>query len=110
MPVEAVRLGGRVLVISASSTAYRGISGKSLIAYLCLVSLSTITEARVVSLPVPAVVGMARRVGMRCLTRRIPPILDRGFFGFAILAPTAFAVSMEEPPPRAMRESQFSSR
>ena len=67
------------------------------------------TEARVVSLPVPAVVGMAISKGILFLTLRIPFILERGFFGFATLAPKAFAVSIEDPPPMAIIESQPSS-
>ena len=57
--------------------AYRGISGKSLMAYLCRVSASTITAASVVSLPVPAVVGTAIRSGSFLCTFRIPFIFAR---------------------------------
>lgn len=66
IPVVAVMNGGRLNVTLGSSTAYRGISGKSLMAYLCRVSASTITAASVVSLPVPAVVGTAIRSGSFC--------------------------------------------
>ena len=78
-------------------------------AYLCLVFLSTITEASVVSLPVPAVVGMAMSRGIFFLTFKIPFIFESGFPGFASLAPKALAVSMEEPPPMAISESHPSS-
>ena len=53
------------MVTFGSRTAYLGISGKSLIAYLWRVVASTITAARVVSLPVPAVVGIV--IAIICL-------------------------------------------
>ena len=61
------------MVTFGSRTAYLGISGKSLIAYLWRVVASTITAARVVSLPVPAVVGIATSRGSFAWTLRIPP-------------------------------------
>ena len=76
--------------------------------YLCLVLLSTMTEASVVSLPVPAVVGTAIRRGIFLRTLSIPSIFESGFLGYAILAPTAFAASMDEPPPKPMMASQSS--
>ena len=77
MPVVAVINGGRLKVTFGSRTAYLGIRGKSLIAYLYLVSASVITAARVVSLPVPAVVGMAIRSGSFLCTFRMPFICAR---------------------------------
>ena len=107
MPVEAVMDGGRLNVTFGSSTAYLGINGKSLIAYLYLVSASVITAERVVSLPVPAVVGIAVRRGSFLCILRIPFIRARDCFGLAIRAPTAFAQSMLEPPPKPMMASQL---
>ena len=101
-PVEAVSEGGRVRVVSGSRTAYRGMSGNELIGYLCLVLLSTMTAASVVSLPVPAVVGTATRRGILFSTLSMPSIFSSGFLGYAILAPTAFAASMDDPPPNPM--------
>ena len=63
IPVVAVRDGGRLTVTFGSNTAYAGINGKSFMVYLCLVAASVITAARVVSLPVPAVVGIAMSKG-----------------------------------------------
>ena len=71
-------------------------------AYLCLVRASVITAARVVSLPVPAVVGIATNKGSFLCTFKIPFILDKDCLGFAILAPTALAQSILEPPPKPM--------
>ena len=68
------------------------------------------TDASVVSLPVPAVVGTAMRRGILLRTLRMPSIFDRGFLGYAILAPTAFAASIEDPPPNPMMASQPSFR
>lgn len=58
------------------------------------------TAARVVSLPVPAVVGIAINKGSFRNTFKIPSILSRLFFGLAMRAPTAFAQSIQEPPPK----------
>ena len=90
---------GSDLVTSGSSTAYFGMSTKSFIGYLCLVLLSVMTAASVVSLPVPAVVGTAASNGSFFRTLSIPFIFCRLFLGFAILAPTANAQSIEDPPP-----------
>ena len=79
-------------------------------AYLCLVRASVITAARVVSLPVPAVVGIATNKGSFLCTFKIPFILDKDCLGFAILAPTALAQSILEPPPKPMIASQCFSR
>ena len=102
--------GGRLKVTFGSSIAYLGIKGKSLIAYLCLVSASVITAASVVSLPVPAVVGTAIRRGILLCTFRMPFILARDCFGFAILAPTALAQSILDPPPKPMMALQLLER
>ena len=59
-------------VTAGSSTAQRGMRVKSFIVYLCFFSVSVMTAVMVVSLPVPAVVGMAIRVGMRRSTRKSP--------------------------------------
>ena len=110
IPVEAVMAGGRLKVTLGSSTAYLGISGKSLMAYLYRVSASVITAARVVSLPVPAVVGMAMSRGSRLWTLRIPFIFARDWCGLAILAPVALAQSILEPPPNPMMARQSLAR
>ena len=60
------------------------------------------TAARVVSLPVPAVVGTAIRRGRRLWTFKIPFIFAKLCRGFATRAPTALAQSMEDPPPKPM--------
>ena len=73
--------GGRLTVTLGSNTAYLGISGKSFIAYLCLVFASVITAAKVVSLPVPAVVGIAINKGSFLCTFKMPFILERDWFG-----------------------------
>ena len=70
--------------------------------YLCLATGSVMTAARVVSLPVPAVVGTAMVRGVRRRTRNSPFIFCTGLLGRAIRAPTALAQSMTEPPPTAM--------
>ena len=110
MPVVAVIKGGRLKVTLGSRTAYLGISGKSLMAYLYLVWASVMTAASVVSLPVPAVVGTAIRRGSFLHTFKMPFIFARDCFGFAIRAPTALAQSMLEPPPKPMMQSQPLSR
>ena len=68
------------------------------------------TAARVVSLPVPAVVGTATSSGVFLRTLRMPRILGMGLFGRAMRAPVALAQSMELPPPKAIRQSQPSLR
>ena len=78
--------------------------------YLWRVSASTMTAASVVSLPVPAVVGMAISRGSLCQIFRMPAIFPKGFLGRASRAPTALAQSMGEPPPKATRQSQPLSR
>ena len=70
--------------------------------YLWWAWLSVMTAARVVSLPVPAVVGTAMRRGRRRWTFRRPRIWGTLCRGFATRAPAALAQSMEEPPPKAM--------
>src|SRR5699024_5168969 len=104
--VVAVINGGRLNVTFGSRTAYRGISGKSLIAYLWRVWASVITAASVVSLPVPAVVGTAIRSGSFLWTFRIPFIFASVCFGLAMQAPTALAQSILEPPPNPIIQSQ----
>ena len=76
--------------------------------YLCLVSLSVMTAVTVTSLPVPAVVGMAISVGILRKTRKVPFSFAMERLGYAIRAPTAFAQSMGEPPPKAIRHSHCS--
>ena len=93
-----------------SSTAYRGISGKSLMGYLCLVPLSTITAASVVSLPVPAVVGTAMSTGSFFHTRRMPFIWATVLSGRTSRHAAALAVSMGAPPPRPMKLSHPAAR
>lgn len=66
MPVVAVVRGGRPTVSSGSRMAYSGMSLRSMSAYLWCVSLSVMTAAIVVSLPVPDVVGMATIGGTSC--------------------------------------------
>lgn len=64
LPVVAVSMGGR----RASFGIEHGVSGmsaKSLMGYLWRAAGSVITAARVVSLPVPAVVGTAMSSGVR---------------------------------------------
>ena len=80
-----------------------------MIAYLWRVVASTITAARVVSLPVPAVVGIAISRGSFAWTLSIPPSLDRCVLGLAILTPTALAQSMLEPPPKPIMQSHLLS-
>ena len=60
------------------------------------------TAARVVSLPVPAVVGTATSSGRRLWTCSRPFIWLTLWRGLTIRAPAAFAQSMAEPPPKAM--------
>ena len=76
-------------------------------AYLYLVSESTMTAAKVVSLPVPAVVGTAMSRGRRLCTFRIPFIFASDWCGLATLAPTALAQSILEPPPNPMMALQL---
>ena len=59
MPVDAVSSGGMVRVISGSTSATFGAMRGSLILNLNFSLESVITELKVTSLPVPAVVGMA---------------------------------------------------
>ena len=65
------------------------------------VAESVMTAARVVSEPVPAVVGMAIRGTMGFRTRRIPCSCATVRLGWAIFAQMALAQSMGEPPPKA---------
>ncbi len=60
------------------------------------------TAARVVSLPVPAVVGAAMSSGVRLRMRSRPPMRCTGWRGLAMRAPMIFAQSITEPPPTAM--------
>ena len=101
MPVVAVVCGGSPTVILGSRIAYLGMSDTSLIAYFSCVSLSLTTAARVVSLPDPAVVGIAYRSGMRLRILSKPFICLTFFSGRAARAPTTFARSIGEPPPKA---------
>ena len=75
---------------------------KSLMGYLWWRSGSVMTAARVVSLPVPAVVGTAMVSGVGSRTLRRPRIFRTLFPGRAIRAPTPLAQSITEPPPTAM--------
>ena len=61
------------------------------------------TAARVVSLPVPAVVGTQISSGSFFHIFKIPSILDNGLLGRASLAPTALAQSMLDPPPNPIK-------
>lgn len=79
IPVVAVTAGGSPLVTSGSRTAYLGMSTKSLMGYLCRVRLSVMTAANVVSLPVPAVVGMAMSKGGFFIPAKCLPFCP-GFF------------------------------
>ena len=58
------------------------------------------------SLPVPAVVGTATKRGSLALTFNTPFIFEIGLLGLATLAPQALAVSITEPPPKAISISQ----
>ena len=75
-------------------------------AYLWRVLASVITAARVVSLPVPAVVGTAIKSGSFFRTFKIPASFPRGFPGLTIQMPAALAQSMLDPPPKPMMQSQ----
>ena len=61
------------------------------------------TAARVVSLPVPAVVGTQINNGSFFHIFKIPSIFDSGFLGRTSLAPTALAQSMLDPPPKPIK-------
>ena len=78
MPVVAVMKGGSPSVRTGSRTAYLGISTKSLRAYFSCVLSSVSTAARVVSLPVPAVVGtvMSRGMGFKIFSS---PLMEEIF-------------------------------
>lgn len=77
MPVVAVSSVGSDTVIFGSSTAWRGMSGKEFMIYFSCLRRSVMTAVTVVSLPVPAVVGMAMRAGTRRQTRKMPLRLSR---------------------------------
>ena len=64
----------------------------------------------VTSAAVPAVVGTAR-IGLEGFFVGAQPSSERtsANFGFAMMMPTAFAVSMEEPPPIAMMQSALAA-
>ena len=68
------------------------------------------TAAIVVSEPVPAVVGTAKRGGIFLITLRTPRSSGTDFLGRASLAPHAFAQSIGEPPPKAMMPLQEFAR
>lgn len=107
IPVVALKEGGNVRVNSASKMAYFGMSVNELIVYLWWVFSSVMTAARVTSLPVPAVVGMATSGGIGLYTFSNPFNLDNGLLGKAARAPMALAQSMLDPPPRAMMAEQL---
>src|SRR5437867_6125555 len=110
MPVAAVIAGGRPSINSGSTSAtWAPISGVPPTLNLIFRSGSVITAQSVASLPVPAVVGTATSGGMR-LVIGVPP------YSYSTIEPpwttsppTDFAVSIELPPPRAMRPSQPAS-
>ena len=77
--------------------------------YFSCVSGLEMTAARVASLPVPDVVGMAMSGGSFFMTRSSPFILGMGLLGRATRAPMPFAQSMGEPPPSAMIASHLLS-
>ena len=79
---------------------------RSMMAYLWFVSLSVMTAATVVSLPVPEVVGMAIIGGMGRPTFKSPASCVSCLSGLAHSAAAALAASMGEPPPRAMKPLQ----
>ena len=69
------------------------------------------TATRVASLPVPAVVGTATKGTCSPRGRTSQPALSmRSWPAWARTIPTPLAVSMTDPPPRAMRLSQSFSR
>ena len=82
---------------------------KSLMGYFSRVALLLITAAKVTSLPVPAVVGTAINVGIFLITFKTPFIFPMGLFGRATRAPTIFAQSMGDPPPKAIIALQLLS-
>ena len=106
MPVVAVVRGGRPTVSPGSRMAYSGMSLRSMSAYLWCVSLSVMTAAIVVSLPVPDVVGMATMGGTVLPTRMTPAISSQLFFGQATRAAAPFVASIGLPPPRATKPLQ----
>ena len=111
-PVLAVMCAGMSSISSGSiSATYGAISPVPPALYLMWRAGSVITDQRVTSLPVPAVVGTVIRGGMRFLigcgsahsySRIEPP--------FVTTTPIAFAVSIGLPPPRPIRPSQPSPR
>ena len=106
MPVVAVVRGGRPTVSSGSRMAYSGMSLRSMSAYLWCVSLSVMTAAIVVSLPVPDVVGMATIGGTVLPTRMTPAMSLQLFFGQATRAAAPLVASIGLPPPRATKPLQ----
>ena len=72
IPVVEVIFFGSPVVKVGSSNAYSGISAWSLIAYFSCVCELVMTAAKVVSLPVPAVVGIATSIGSFLPTLSMP--------------------------------------
>ena len=104
MPVAAVTLGGAVRVNSGSQITAAGRMLSSMTTYLITFSVSIRALTLVISLEVPAVVGMAIRGGQGFFTRFMPPYRLMGP-GLVISTPTALAVSMLLPPPTATKPS-----
>ena len=78
--------------------------------YLWRAAGSVITAARVVSLPVPAVVGTAMSSGVRFKTRNRPRMRCTLWRGLTTRAPMTFAQSITEPPPTAMMACAWAVR
>mmetsp|Transcript_34202 Transcript_34202/g.42218 ORF Transcript_34202/g.42218 Transcript_34202/m.42218 type:complete len:216 (-) Transcript_34202:80-727(-) len=108
IPVAAVIPFGSDTRSSGSRIANFGIRRMSPIINFVSSSTSVTTAPKVVSDPVPAVVGIAIKGGIFFLTLNAPAYSLIGL-GFAIYAPTTLAVSIEDPPPNAIIPSQFPS-
>ena len=105
MPVDAVMSAGRASVSSGSTSAtvaaIRGLPTLNLNDR----AASVMTDQKVTSLPVPAVVGMVIKGGIAFCT--IPrPSYSRISPPFVTITPIALAVSIGLPPPRATMASQ----
>ena len=107
MPVVEVMCGGSPAVKAGSRTAYFGLKHGSAIAFFSCVSGSVTTAAKVISEPVPAVVGTAKNGGSFFPTLRYPLIFLTDCLGLTTLAPAAFAQSIGEPPPKAIMPWQL---
>ena len=104
IPVNAVRLFGMVAVISGSARATFGASRGLLTVNLNFAAVSVMTEPKVSSLAVPAVVGTAM------IGRGRTEVVNRPSYSLtlppaAATMATALAQSMGLPPPTATRQS-----